>query len=256
VTAEPRAIVKTVFRSALPMWRRAQTAGWLLIDLALGVHTTGKYQKPTSAPTGARPCGWTQIVKVFRRCTLGPDDVVLDVGSGSGRLVLYCATRYACRKVIGVELDDQLDSMARRNLSTFRLRVRTPIELVHGDVLEFDVPDDVTVVLFFNPFEGETLDRLVAKLAASVDRRPRRLRFIYKNPRAAEVLAEHPRFALVDQMRWWRPDPEWARSSSVNVYEVMPQIDLEAVADDRTGHKATTSRASDPLPTQTTPTTR
>jgi SAM-dependent methyltransferase len=254
VTAETRAIVKTAFRSALPMWRRAQTAGWVAIDLALGIHTTGKYQKPTSAATGARPCGWTQIAKVFHRQALGPDDVVLDVGSGAGRLVLYCATRFACRKVIGVELDDELDSLARRNLSTSRLRPRTPIELVHGDVLEFDVPDDVTVVLFFNPFEGETLEELIAKLAASVDRRPRRMLFIYKNPRAAEMLAEHPRFVLVDQMCWWRPDPEWARSSSVNVYEVVQQIDLEAVANDRPGHTATTTRASDPVPKATNPT--
>ena len=237
------------------MWRRAETAGWIAIDFALGVHTTGRYQKPTSAPTGARPCGWTQIVKVFHRYALGPDDVVLDVGSGSGRLVLYCATRYACRKVIGVELDDELDSMARRNLRTFRLRTRTPIELVHGDVLEFEIPDDVSVVLFFNPFEGETLDKLIAKLAASVDRRPRRLLFIYKNPRAAEMLSEHPRFVLVDQMRWWRPDPEWTRSSSVNVYEVVPQIDLEEVADDRPRLTATTSGASDPVPKATTPAT-
>ena len=114
-----------------------------------------------------------------------------------------------------------------RTYDTFRLRARTPIELVRGDVLEFGVPDDVTVVFFFNPFEGEAFDQLVAKLVASVDRNPRRLRFVYANPRAAEVLSEHPRFELVDQIRSWRPDPEWARSCSVNVYEVVQGSDPE-----------------------------
>jgi hypothetical protein len=221
--------LKTVFRWVVPMYRRAQTMWSVMVDLALGVHTTPGYQKPASEPTGARPFGWTQMVRLFRRHPLGPDDVLVDIGSGAGRVVLFGAARYACRKVIGVERDEQLDSIARQNVRAVRLRARTPIELVHADALEFNLPDDATVVFFFNPFEGEALDQLVAKLAASIDRSPRRLRFLYANPRSAEVLSRHPRFVLVDQMRSWRPDPEWARSCSVNVYDVVRGSEPERV---------------------------
>lgn len=205
------------------MYRRATTTGSVVIDTALGVHTTQRKQKPESPliTPYTRPFGWTQIARLFHRYPLGPDDVLVDIGSGAGRVVMFGATRCACRKIIGVERDERLDSIARRNVHAFRLRARTPIELVHADALEFDVPDDVTVVFFFNPFEGEPFDQLVAKLVASIARRPRRLLFLYANPRSAEVLSEHPRFVLVDQIRSWRPDPEWARSCSVNVYDVV-----------------------------------
>jgi len=229
MAADPRETLQTALRGAVPMYRRAQTAGSVVIDRAIGVQTTERNQKVEWAPTGARPFGWTQIARLFHRYPLGPDDVLVDVGSGAGRVVLFGATRFACRRIIGVERDARLDSIARRNVRALRLRARTPIELVHGDAVEFDVPDDVSVVFFFNPFEGEPFDELVTKLTASIDRSPRRLRFVYANPRSAAVLAEHPRFALVDQIRSWRPDPAWARSCAVNVYDVVQEIDLAAV---------------------------
>jgi hypothetical protein len=199
--------------------------GSLAIDLALGVQTTERNQNVEFESTGCRPYGWTQVARLFHRYPLGRDDVLVDVGSGAGRVLLFGATRFACRKIIGVERDERLDATARRNVQTLRLRLRTPIEVVHGDALDFEVPDDVTVVFFFNPFEGEPFDQLVATLAASVDRTPRRLRFVYANPRSADVLTEHPQFVLVDQIRSWRPDPEWARSCLVNVYDVLPKDD-------------------------------
>jgi hypothetical protein len=189
---------------------------------------------------------------LFHRYPLGPDDVLLDIGSGAGRVLLFGATRFTSRRVIGVEQDDWLDSAARRNVQTVRIRTRTPIELVHGDAVEFGVPDDVTVVFFFNPFEGEPLDRLVDEVAASIDRRPRPLRFVYANPRSAVVLAENPRFALVDQLRSWRPDPEWARSCLVNVYDFMPARAQDVLDLSRLESAETTDlpSPSEPRPTQ------
>jgi len=228
VASKHRAALGTAFRWAVPIYRRVQTAWSVAIDLALGVHTTPEYSKPVVTPSGTRPFGWTQAARLFHRYPLGPNDVLVDIGSGAGRVVLFGATRYACRKVIGVEQDERFDSVARLNVRAARFRARSPIELVHTDALEFNVPDDATVVFFFNPFEGEALDLLVAKLAASIDRRPRRLLFLYANPRSAEVLSRHPRLMLVDQMRSWRPDPEWARSCSVNVYDVVRGSDPQA----------------------------
>jgi hypothetical protein len=225
-----RAILHAVFRCAVPVYRRVQTAWSVAIDWALGVRTTPGYSRPVTTPSGDRPFGWTQTARLLRRHRLGPDDVLVDIGSGAGRVVLFGAARYACRRVIGVERDDRLDAIARRNAAALRLRARTPIELVHADALEFDLPDDATVIFFFNPFEGHALDQLVAKLAASIDRNPRRVRLLYANPRSAELLSLHPRLVLVDHMRSWRPDREWARSCSVNIYDVV-QASEPATAD-------------------------
>jgi hypothetical protein len=204
------------------MYGRLQTSGSVMIDAALGVRTTQRERKPESPPVMLyhRPFGWTQVARLFHRYPLQPDDVLIDIGSGAGRIVLFAATRFRCKKVIGVERDERLDSIARRNMRDIRLRTRTPIELVRADALEHHMPDDVTVVYFYNAFDGEAFNELVDKVAASIERRPRRLTFLYANPVAAPVLAADPRYVLVDRIRSWRPDPEWARSCSVNVYEV------------------------------------
>ena len=48
-----------------------------------------------------------------------PDDVFIDLGSGMGRMVLEAA-RYPFKRVIGVELVEQLHDLARANLASTR----------------------------------------------------------------------------------------------------------------------------------------
>ena len=203
-------------------YKAVQAAASATIDTAVGVRTTQRRQDVASPPIDlyARPFGWWQVARMFQRCRLEPDDVLVDFGSGTGRVVLFAAARFRCRRVIGVERDERLDAIARRNVSRARLRPRTPIVLVRTDAVEFEIPDDVSVAFFYNSFDGDPFDQLAANLEASVSRAPRRLRFLYANPRAAEVLVDHPRFVLVDQIRSPRRDPVSARSCSVNIYEV------------------------------------
>jgi predicted RNA methylase len=146
--------------------------------------------------------------------------VFVDVGSGAGRVVLVAALFFRCARVVGLERDPKYDSLARRNLDRMRPRPKTPVEFVHDDVVVWDVPDDASVVFFNNVFTGDLFRTLVEKIIASVDRAPRKVTFLYGNPQAADVLAEYPRFVLVDEIRSWRPKAEWAKECSVSVYEV------------------------------------
>src|SRR5436853_2105171 len=110
------------------------------------------------------------------------EDVFLDFGSGMGRAVIMAA-KYPFRKIYGVEIAPQLNKIASQNVRSAlpRLKCRD-IELITANAREFVIPDEVTVIYFFNPFSGEVLSDVLNNVRASLRRRPRALRLICKIP--------------------------------------------------------------------------
>lgn len=85
-------------------------------------------------------------------------DVVYDLGSGDGRVVVAAAKTYGCRAV-GVELDRDLVKLSRakaREAGVERLAV-----FEHGDLFEADIADATVVALYVLP---EMSRRLIPKL--------------------------------------------------------------------------------------------
>lgn len=67
--------------------------------------------------------------------------------------------------------------------STGTQRLRCPdAELVHADVLDYEIPDGVTVAFLYNPFQEKIFATVVERLLQSVERNPRTLRIIYEPP--------------------------------------------------------------------------
>jgi Histone methylation protein DOT1 len=166
--------------------RRLRFAVWWVIDRSLGVRTTsvepsGLVEVEQDEPRYSKPSGWFTLYRVFRWLDVGPDDVMIDFGSGTGRAVLV-ASLFPFRGVVGVELVEQWHRCAEANLAHFRLRRRAPVELHCANALEYAVPDEITVVFLYNPFHGETFRGVVENVFASFDRAPRRLRIVYLNP--------------------------------------------------------------------------
>ena len=70
--------------------------------------------------------------RIVEHAHLQPDDVVLEIGPGTGALTPRIAQR--CRKVIAVEKDLGLVEFLREEMAEWR-----GIEIVEGDFLEFDI---------------------------------------------------------------------------------------------------------------------
>ena len=129
------------------------------------------------------PANWGTLRRALPAHEVCADDVFVDLGSGKARMVLEAAARFPFRKVIGVELTEELTEVARANLASTRLRVRSDrVDLVQSDVLDYQIPDDVTVVFLNNPFRGEIFAAAITNLLASVDRNPRPVKVVYFNP--------------------------------------------------------------------------
>ena len=110
------------------------------------------------------------------------EEVFLDFGSGLGRAVVIAATR-PFRKIYGVEIAAQLAEVARQNVRRAlpRLKCRD-IQIITTNAREFAIPDEVTVIYFFNPFCGEVLADVLKNIRESLRRHPRVLRLICKIP--------------------------------------------------------------------------
>jgi SAM-dependent methyltransferase len=176
---------------------------------------------PSENRVDYRPSGWLTLRRILKPAEVSPRDVFVDFGSGAGRVVIEAA-RYPFAAVIGVELAPELHRTAQENVAraaeTFSAQ---RVELVNSDVLEFAIPEELTVAYFYNPFTGPIFQGVLDRLLASLERHPRRLRVIYLNPvEERRLLAAGAR--RVRRVRGLRPSAAWSASNSIALYELGP----------------------------------
>lgn len=167
---------------------------------------------------------WLPVRRALRKLNPGPQDVFVDLGSGKGR-VLLIAGRLPYGRVIGVDLDEELDRCAKENIRKAAGRLRTKeVTSVTANVLEWSVPDDLSVVFMFNPFIGEIFRGAMERILDSYDRRPRDLRIIYYFPAEHDWLVSTGR-VVVESVTccFWPPRPGWWRRGDVLItYRAVP----------------------------------
>ena len=197
-----------------------------LFDRRFGVDTASSGDLDAADPphpdhVGYQPIGFLRMRRILGAREVGRSDVFLDLGSGKGRAVIQAALHYPFRRVEGVEISPRLHELAVQNVERVRPRLRCGDVRLHcADVLDFDIPDDTSVVLLNNPFTGDVFRTVVARLLESVSRHPRPMRIIYSNPVEEESLMATGRIAQVRALRGWRPGRDWSRSNSSRLYVV------------------------------------
>lgn len=122
-----------------------------------------------------------------------PADVVMDLGSGDGRIVITAAQKFGARG-IGIELDRGLVEESRRNAQ--RADVAGRVSFVQGDVLTADLSPASVVTLYLLP-------GLIGKLQP---------RFIYELRPGTRIVAHA--FGMVG----WKPD----RTETLRIAEPHP----------------------------------
>lgn len=148
-----------------------------------------------------QPSGWRYLRRGLRRRDITSDDVFVDFGCGKGR-VLCQAARYPFARVIGVEISETLTKVARSNVERNRGRFACQrVELVTADVVDYEIPDDVTVAYLYYPFAGTTFRTVIDRLVESIDRSPRRLTIIYACPGLENYILATGRFRLARTSR-------------------------------------------------------
>jgi hypothetical protein len=181
-----------------------RTADWFWENRFMITTTGGAGPSPSPEINCYGYVAYHSSFKMFNRVGLEPEDVVVDLGAGKGRVVCIAAT-YRVKRVVGVEIEPPLAAAGKRNAATMRGR-RAPIEFRCMSATDYRF-DDATVITLFNPFGSETMHAVLKSLEASLARRPRSLRIIYCNPILSPQLAAKPWLELYE---CWTPRT-WSR---------------------------------------------
>jgi SAM-dependent methyltransferase len=128
---------------------------WLALAQAVGLNA----QTASDAAPGDRPPARTPDIHfvptrqaivdaMLRLAHVGPDDVVYDLGSGDGRIVIIAAEKYGARGV-GIELVPHLVEMSR-DLAR-EAEVADRVRFVEGDLFTADISEATVVTLYLSP---------------------------------------------------------------------------------------------------------
>lgn len=112
-----------------------------------------------------------------------PEFTFIDFGSGKGRALLLAA-RFPFRRIVGVEYCEQINEIARRNLSRVPVATRrcNQIEIIGGDAAAFPIPEGPLVLFFYNPFGESVMYQVARNVVESFRQSPRRIVVIYFTP--------------------------------------------------------------------------
>ena len=99
--------------------------------------------------------------------------VFIDFGSGKGRAILL-ATEFPFKKIVGVELSEELHSIAEQNVRSFQANTSTckHIQLLCMDALEYSLPNEPLVCYFGDPFGEPLMIEMLAMIERSMARTP------------------------------------------------------------------------------------
>ncbi len=100
-----------------------------------------------SIGAGWQPTSRRKVRKMLEMCSVGPSDVVYDLGSGDGRIIVEAAKTYRARAV-GVEADPIRVLLSRFAVWTNMLKDQ--VRVVWGNFFHIDLSEATVVTLFLS----------------------------------------------------------------------------------------------------------
>lgn len=157
----------------------------------LGIKTAGRDDSQSDSEHHPyEPTDYCVLQRVAQAGYIGKRNLLLDYGSGKGRVSFFLAYETRCQ-AIGIEYDQRLWEKALENKESATSGGR--VSFVLGDAETYEVPDKADRCFFFNPFSLHTLKRVPAQIFDSLYRSPRdmQLFFYYPNEETEALLLNH-----------------------------------------------------------------
>jgi SAM-dependent methyltransferase len=130
-----------------------------------GPALTAGRQSPPGTPTSRPPAPlpdiffvptWQEIAdQMLAMARVTPRDVVYDLGSGDGRIVILAAQKFGARAV-GIELDPKLVDISRQVAREGEVEDR--VTFIEGDLFAADISAATVVTLYLSPTVNRRLE--------------------------------------------------------------------------------------------------
>lgn len=154
-----------------------------LIDSKLHINTTGRNDRFSDAflyPYEAT--SYTVLDRLIESGLIKGSDILLDYGSGKGRVPIYLRYKTGCQS-IGVEIMSEFYEDALYNLSgCCKVFDTSGVSFIQYSAQKYTVPDNVNRVFFFNPFSIEIFKSVIANILDTYYRNPRHILFFFYYP--------------------------------------------------------------------------
>lgn len=139
-------------------------AGPALVALLFCVGVALAQEKPAESAGPYVPTPWAIVDEILKLGGVGPNDFVVDLGSGDGRLVLTAVTRFKAKGGFGVDIEPQL--VADANDRARKAGVADRVKFHVRDLFRTNVSDASVVTLYLLPTSVPKLEaKLLAELA-------------------------------------------------------------------------------------------
>jgi len=106
-----------------------------------------KPEKPATMPVSYEPTPSDVVDRMLELADLTPDQMLYDLGSGDGRIVIEANLQYQAR-AIGFELDDALVALSRANVNDAGISEMVRID--QADILTLDLGEADVVTLYLS----------------------------------------------------------------------------------------------------------
>lgn len=126
-------------------------------------------------------------------------DKLLDYGCGKGRVDLFLAYQTRCQSV-GIEYDERIWEKAVANQQSGVSGGRVAFDLANAE--NYEVPEAVNRIYFFNPFSLEILQKVIRRILESYYTSPREilLFFYYPSDEYVSYLMTIDEFLFADEI--------------------------------------------------------
>ena len=172
----------------------------LELDKLLRIKTTGRDDSNSDLTNFPyEPTPYSVLELLANSGYLSKNDVVIDYGSGKGRVDFYLAYYLKCH-MIGVEYDNRLFQRAISNLKDAKSKSR--VEFVLKNASEYEIPNNAKALYFFNPFNISVLIDVINNLRESIRKNKRNvlLFFYYPSNKYLEYLNSEKDIKHIDDL--------------------------------------------------------
>ncbi len=185
---------------SMHLWDKLHKTDFSYIDKSVETNINSPYY--------ATP--WASIHNLRRYINNNLDDgknhSIIDIGCGKGYM-LYTFSKHNFDKISGIELSRHLKKIARRNIKM--LHINDLPDIYNGDATLFREYYRYDVFYLYNPFDEDTLRRVMGRIMDTLNNYPRTLYLIYCNPLYENVLTEYG----------WKKETQFYYKTKVYIYE-------------------------------------
>lgn len=105
--------------------------------------------------------------EIMKNIEIVAGDAFVDIGCGKGGVLLY-ASKYNFARVAGIEIEDSLINVAKKNFKILKL---DRVELFHDNAVTFERYAEFNVYFMFNPFDADIYMKVINRIVEATKAR-------------------------------------------------------------------------------------